>query len=89
MNLAWVGFCRKSKGRDFMKQTFDMKKLGVGNEEEWKKVFPILFAQANEVLKTILDFKDGLDNQMIIFDSIKYSFRKIKLRNNPDCKNKC
>ncbi len=45
--------------------------------------------QANEVLKTILDFKDSLDNQMIIFDSIKYSFRKIKLRNNPDCKNKC
>ena len=45
--------------------------------------------QANEVLKTILNLKDGLDNQMIIFDSMKYSFRKIKLSNNPNCINKC
>ena len=45
--------------------------------------------QANEVLKTILNLKDGLDNQMIIFDSMKYSFRKIKLSNNPSCINKC
>ncbi len=45
--------------------------------------------QANEVLKTILGFKDGLDNQMIIYDSIRSSFRKIKLSYNPHCKNKC
>ena len=45
--------------------------------------------QANEVLKTILNLKDGVDNQMIIFDSMKYSFRKIKLSNNPNCINKC
>ena len=45
--------------------------------------------QANEVLKTILGFKDGLDNQMIIYDSISSSFRKIKLSYNPHCKNKC
>ena len=45
--------------------------------------------QANEVLKTILGLEDGLDNQMIIFDSIKSSFRKVKLSFNPKCKNKC
>ena len=45
--------------------------------------------QANEVLKTILDFKDDLNNQMIIFDSIKSNFRNIKLSRNPYCKNKC
>ena len=45
--------------------------------------------QANEVLKDILGLKDSLDNQMIIFDSIETSFRKIKLTKNPYCKNKC
>ena len=45
--------------------------------------------QANEVLKTILNLKDGLDNQMIIFDSIKMNFRKVSLSNNPSCINKC
>ena len=45
--------------------------------------------QANEVLKTVLGLEDGLDNQMIIFDSIKYNFRKVKLSSDPNCKNKC
>ena len=45
--------------------------------------------QANEVLKDILGLKNSLDNQMIIFDSIESSFRKIKLTKNPYCKNKC
>ena len=45
--------------------------------------------QANEVLKTIIGIKNGLDNQMIIFDSIKINLRKIKLSFNPKCKNKC
>ena len=45
--------------------------------------------QANEVLKTILDLKDDLNNQMIIFDSIKSNLRNIKLSRNPYCKNKC
>ena len=45
--------------------------------------------QANEVLKTILDLKDDLNGYMIIFYSIKYNLRKIKLSNNPLCKNKC
>ena len=45
--------------------------------------------QANEVLKVILGFKDSSRNQMIIFDSIKSNFRKIRLSVNPHCKNKC
>ncbi len=45
--------------------------------------------QANEVLKTILNFKNNLSNQMIIFDSIKTNFRKIKLTSNSKCKNEC
>ena len=45
--------------------------------------------QANEVLKTILGLKDDLNNRMIIFDSIKTNFRRVKLSINPNCKNKC
>ena len=45
--------------------------------------------QANEVLKTILNLKNNLDNQMLIFNSIKTSFRNVKLSCNPKCKNQC
>ena len=45
--------------------------------------------QANEVLKTIIGLKNGLDNQMMIFDSIKINLRKVQLSFNPQCKNKC
>ena len=45
--------------------------------------------QANEVLKTILNFKNSLSDQMIIFDSIKTNFRKIKLTSNSNCQNQC
>ena len=45
--------------------------------------------QANEVLKTILNFKNNLYNRMIVFNSIKSDFRNIKINNNPNCKNKC
>ena len=45
--------------------------------------------QANEVLKTILGLKNSLEDQMIIFDSIKCNFRKVKLSSNPHCINKC
>ena len=45
--------------------------------------------QANEVLKTIIGLKNSLDNQMMIFDSIKMNLRKVKLPFNPQCKNKC
>ncbi|MDC0943162.1 HesA/MoeB/ThiF family protein [Pelagibacteraceae bacterium] len=45
--------------------------------------------QANEVLKTILELKDDLDNDIIIFDALKASLRKVKIIVNPDCLNKC
>ena len=45
--------------------------------------------QANEVLKTILNFKDNFDNQMMIFDAIKNNFRTVRLSCSPKCKNKC
>ena len=45
--------------------------------------------QANEVLKSILNLNKDFDEQIIIFDSIKTNFRKVKLTSNPNCKNKC
>ena len=45
--------------------------------------------QASEVLKTILNFKNCLNNQMIVYNSLSSNFRNIKLKYNPDCKNKC
>ena len=45
--------------------------------------------QANEVLKTILNFKNFLNNHILIFDSLTISYKKIKISINPQCKNKC
>ena len=45
--------------------------------------------QANEVLKTILNFKNSVDGQMIVFNSINTHFRNVRLSFNPKCKNKC
>ena len=45
--------------------------------------------QANEVLKTILNFKNFLNNHILIFDSLKINYKKIKISINPQCKNKC
>ena len=45
--------------------------------------------QANEVLRSILSLNKSFENQIIIFDSIKTNFRKVKLIINPKCKNKC
>ncbi len=45
--------------------------------------------QANEVLKTLLNTEKDLDRNIIIFDSLKTNFRKIKILTNPKCINKC
>jgi len=45
--------------------------------------------QANEVLKTILGLRDDLDNNFLIFNSLKMTLRKIKINVNPACLNKC
>ena len=45
--------------------------------------------QANEVLKSILNSKNNLKNQLLIFDSLKTEFRKSKITINPACTNRC
>ena len=45
--------------------------------------------QANEVLKSILGLKENLDNSFLIFNSLKMLLRKIKIKVNPKCVNKC
>ena len=45
--------------------------------------------QANEVIKTILNVKDELLGKMIVFDSLKSNFRKVKLSRNPQCIKEC
>ena len=45
--------------------------------------------QTNEVLKTILNLKNDLSNQILIFDSLKTEFRKLKIAVNKKCINKC
>ena len=45
--------------------------------------------QANEVLKTILDLKDDLNGNILIFDSLKMNIRKSKIQINPNCSNIC
>ena len=45
--------------------------------------------QANEVLKTILKFKNDLSNSFIVYNSIKNDFRNVKISRNPKCINHC
>tara|TARA_A100001015_G_scaffold321410_1_gene451999 strand:+ start:2849 stop:3592 length:744 start_codon:yes stop_codon:yes gene_type:complete len=45
--------------------------------------------QANEVLNTILDFKSGLKNKMLIFNSLTMDLRKVGLGTNKNCINRC
>ena len=45
--------------------------------------------QANEVLKTILNTKNNLNNHILIFDALKTEFRKSKILVNRNCINKC
>jgi adenylyltransferase/sulfurtransferase len=41
--------------------------------------------QAMEVLKLILGKGDPLSNQLLIYDALKASFRRVKVPRNPDC----
>ena len=45
--------------------------------------------QASEVIKTILNFKEDLDNNLLVFNSINISLRKVKINSSPSCVNKC
>ena len=45
--------------------------------------------QANEALKTILNLKNDLSSNMLIFNSLKMSLRKVRISIDKDCINKC
>ncbi len=45
--------------------------------------------QANEVLKTILDLRNDLNGNILVFDSLKMNLRKIKISFDSKCLNKC
>ena len=45
--------------------------------------------QANEVIKTIINTKDELLGKMIVFNSLKADFRKVKLSRSPQCIKEC
>ena len=45
--------------------------------------------QANEVVKTILNKKNDLVGKMIVFNSLRLDFRKIKLTRNTSCVKNC
>jgi molybdopterin-synthase adenylyltransferase len=61
-----------------------------GSEGIFSPVAGILGSlQANEVLKTILQLKDDLNNYVLIFNSLTTSLRKIKINPITSCLNKC
>lgn len=45
--------------------------------------------QANEVLKTVLGLKDDLNNNILVFNSLSMSLRKIKIKKDRSCLNRC
>ena len=45
--------------------------------------------QANEVLKTILNYKIDLSGNLLVFNSFKATIKKSKLSINPKCINCC
>ena len=64
------------------------------NNCETEGIFPpvagiIGALQANEVLKTVLGLKDDLNTNILVFNSLSMSLRKIKISKNLNCSNKC
>jgi len=45
--------------------------------------------QASEVLKSILNLDNQLNNSVLIFDALKTTLRKVKINLNSSCLNKC
>ena len=82
----------KKKGpcyRCFMPEEPDLEN-NCGSEGIFSPLAGILGSlQANEVLKTILELKDDLNGNILIFNSLKPSLRKVKIYSNYSCINKC
>jgi len=43
--------------------------------------------QANEVIKSVLNIRNSLNGNIMIFNALNSNFRKVKLLKNPNCKN--
>ena len=43
--------------------------------------------QANEVIKSILNVKNYMRGNIMVFNALNSNFRKVKLLRNPNCKN--
>ena len=66
------------------------QEINCGSEGIFSPVAGIIGSlQANEVLKTILQLKNDLNNNVLIFNSLDSSLRKVKINFNPSCSNKC
>ena len=82
----------KKKGpcfRCFMPVNPDQE-MNCGSEGIFSPVAGIVGSlQANEVLKTILEIKEDLNKNVLIYDALKTSLRKAKITSNPTCINKC
>ena len=89
-HLFKFNFKKKSSClRCFMPTRPDIE-TNCGSEGIFSPVAGILGSlQANEVLKTVLNLKDDLNNNMIIFDSLKTNLRKVKINSLKGCLNKC
>ena len=48
-----------------------------------------LIARNEQVLKTVLGLKDDLNNNILVFNSLTMSLRKIKIIKSLNCLNKC
>ena len=70
----------KNKKHEFL--TLEHLLLELCDADDVKKFF-------SYKMVNIQSIKNDLNGYMIIFNSIKYDFRKIKLSSNPLCKNKC
>ena len=67
-----------------------IREMNCDNEGIFPPVAGVLGSlQANEVIKTILNFKDELNGNILIFDSLKMIVRKLKIQINPNCSNTC
>ena len=65
------------------------QEINCGSEGIFSPVAGIIGSlQANEVLKTILQLKNDLNNNVLIFNSLDSSLRKVKINFNPSCSNK-
>ena len=82
----------KKKGpcfRCFMPEKPEQE-INCGSEGIFSPIAGILGSmQASEVLKTILELKDDLNNNILIYNSLKANVRKVKIKTNPTCLNKC